>query len=103
MKKAFLIAVLAVAGVSLHAQDFVARPKKPPTPRPNTKGIQQQPNSGVVQKAFRSKNPLQMINPLAPKEYGDGQDSVSYVDTGSISQGKVEQKPKGIKFFSFSW
>ena len=32
---------------------------------------------GVIPRAFRTNNPLQLINPLAPPEYGNGWDNVT--------------------------
>lgn len=50
---------------------------------------------GIAVHAARSKNPLQLINPFAPKEYGSGWDNVSRdVTTGQIT---------GLNFFSVIW
>ena len=32
---------------------------------------------GAIPRAFRANNPLQLINPLAPPEYGNGWDNVT--------------------------
>ena len=80
---------------------FVApRPKVPklrevpsdaqPTPAPTT-GI-----TGVVAQAVKLGKPLEMINPLAPKKYGDGQESVSWDPDNP-------EKPKGIILFGLQW
>ena len=46
---------------------------------------------GVVARAIRSGNPLQMINPFAPAAYGDGRD----VTRHEVSD--PYQRPQGIK------
>ena len=52
---------------------------------------------GVVPRAIRSGNPLQMINPLAPAEYGNGQD-VTRHDVNDPSQ-----RPQGIKLYAIEF
>ena len=52
---------------------------------------------GSFVRAVRSGNPLQMINPLAPAEYGDGRDVTRHeVDDPS-------QRPQGLKLFAFEF
>jgi hypothetical protein len=46
---------------------------------------------GVIPRAFRGGNPLQMINPLAPARYGTSEQSLAY----NPFTGKYDQ----IKFF----
>ncbi len=49
---------------------------------------------GSVVRAARSGNPLQMINPAAPAEYGDGRD---------VTRHEVDdpfQRPQGLKLFA---
>ena len=52
--------------------------------------------SGVVAQAFNMKKPLQLVNPLAPKKYGDGHDDVSWDPDNP-------EKPKGIILFGLQW
>jgi hypothetical protein len=49
---------------------------------------------GVVPRAFRGGNPLQMFNPRAPRKYGTSQEAVSYDQNDP-------NKWRGIKFFEF--
>jgi hypothetical protein len=51
--------------------------------------------SGALAQAARAKNPLQLINPRAPKTYGDGWDNVS-VDL-------ITGQAQGIKLFTFGF
>lgn len=52
---------------------------------------------GVVPRAIRSGNPLQMINPFAPAGYGSGQEVVRHED------GDPYQNPRGIKFVAYTF
>ena len=54
------------------------------------------PTEGVVQVAIRQGNPMQLINPVAPARYGNGQEHVMHDpnDPG---------KPKGISLFAWSF
>jgi len=54
------------------------------------------PTEGVVQVAIRQGSPVQLINPVAPARYGNGQEHVSHDpnDPG---------KPKGIVLFAWSF
>jgi hypothetical protein len=68
------------------------QPKKHPRPAP-TPPIYREKVQGVVPRAVRGGNPLQMINPYAPAKYGTAEQSVVLdPDTG---------KWKGIKLFEF--
>lgn len=91
----FLIALLVAAG-NCAAQDFVAprqprrevaAPQAPITPLDPDSAVE-----GVVAAAFQSKQPWQLINPLAAKGYGDGRYLVSWSE-------KEPGKPKGFIIF----
>lgn len=49
---------------------------------------------GVVMRAVRGGNPLQMLNPRAPRKYGTSLEAVSFVQEDPY-------KWRGIKFFEF--
>jgi hypothetical protein len=49
---------------------------------------------GVILRAIRGGNPLQMFNPRAPRKYGTSQEAVSYDQNDPY-------KWRGIKFFEF--
>lgn len=52
---------------------------------------------GIVPRAIRSGNPLQMINPLAPAEYGNGRDVTRHeVDD-------PDQRPQGLKVYAIEF
>lgn len=82
MKKHLLLG-LAIAGAALgsaHAQSFSApanQPKKPAPERP-VAPVRQRPPVGALPRATRG-NPIQMINPRAPKKYyGTPDETVTY-------------------------
>jgi hypothetical protein len=52
--------------------------------------------SGVIPRAIRGGNPLQMLNPFAPAKYGTPEDNVSF-------DPDVPGKVNGINFFSISF
>jgi hypothetical protein len=87
-----LLIITAVAAIAAPRQTLTApirsRPvRKPPAPPP----IYQEKVQGVVPRAARGGNPLQMLNPYAPARYGTAEQSVVIdPETG---------KWKGIKLF----
>ena len=57
--------------------------------------ISREPVTGVIPRAFRGGNPLQMLNPRAPAKYGTAEQSVVFDPfTG---------KWRGIKLFTFNF
>jgi len=81
----------------LAAQDEFIAPRSPDreiitpvedTSRPSIEGI--------VAEVFKNKKPLQLVNPLAPKEYGNGENTVSWSE-------KEPGKPKGFILFGIAW
>jgi hypothetical protein len=52
--------------------------------------------SGVIPRAIRNGDPLQMLNPRAPAKYGTAEENVSL-------DPDIPGKGNGIKFFSFSF
>ncbi len=94
-----LMAVAALAGwcaASAAAQEFVAPKPKPHVPIVH-EPVQHRPTvAGIVAEIFNVKKPWQLVNPLAPKEYGDGRKMVSYSE-------KDPGKPKGFIVASIEW
>ncbi len=83
-----MTALGAIAAPPTLTAPIRARPvRKPPAPPP----IYQEKVQGVVPRAVRGGNPLQMLNPNAPARYGTAEQSVVIdPETG---------KWKGIKLF----
>src|SRR5579864_1902907 len=85
-----LIASFAVAQPPQQVQKktFTAKVQKKPRPAPSPPPLKRENNGGVLVRAAQG-NPLQMLNPKAPPQYGRAEDSVELdPDTG---------KWKGIK------
>ena len=64
------------------------------------------PVDGVIPRAVRGGNPLQMLNPKAPAKYGTSQEAIVFeptpVSTNVAQNGQTDAgKWKGIKFFVF--
>ena len=110
MKK-LVFAVLAVAALSVHAQDtpkpkahimgsIISAPARN-RPRPVVV-IEESPVQGIIPRATRVDNPLQLLNPVAPREYGNGSEFVSgYND--DPGQGPKNQKNNATAFKLFSF
>jgi hypothetical protein len=79
---------------SPHTTSFEARQRARQTHRPAT--VSEQTVSGVIPRAIRGGNPLQMLNPRAPAKYGTAEDNVSL-------DPDVPGKGNGIKLFSISF
>ena len=96
--KIYLIATLAALGIaaSAFAQGFTApaAPPKPQPGKPTPPPVSKREVTGVVPRAIRGGNPLQMLNPRAPAKYGTAQESV-------MTDPRDPGKWKGIKLFSF--
>jgi hypothetical protein len=96
--KLLIICGLVLAGMaaSASAQSYTTRPPAPkvqpqqqPAPRFFNRDV-----TGVVPRAVRGGNPVQMLNPVAPARYGTARESVM-VDPADPG------KWKGIKLFTF--
>jgi hypothetical protein len=86
--------ILAALVTTAAAQTLTApvAPKKQKKPAPSPPSISQRDVQGVVPRAFRGGNPLQMLNPKAPAKYGTWVESTSF-------DPNVPGKWKGIKLF----
>ena len=60
---------------SSHTASFESRQQTRPTRRPAT--VSRPAVSGVLPRATRGGNPMQMLNPLAPAKYGTANESAS--------------------------
>ena len=104
MKKLLAILVTTLISSAAFAQTYTAPviarrvpgPPKPPPPLPARAPV------GVVPRAIRGGNPLQMLNPAAPARYGTSQQSVAFKsEYPGQRNGKPEDPGKwnGIKLF----
>jgi len=86
-----LIATTITSGAAPQTFTAPTRPrgaKKPPPPPP----IYRENVQGVIPRAARGGNPLQMLNPKAPAKYGTWVESTSF-------DPNIPGKWKGIKLF----
>jgi len=63
--------------------------------RPNQVTVGRLTYSGIAVQAVKAENPLQLINPAAPAEYGSAEDNLVREPTGG--------KPAGLKLFAISF
>ena len=105
MKTMILIACLGTGLLALgqpvraaanpsHTTSFESRHNPRQTHRPAA--LSTQNISGVIPRAIRGGNPLQMLNPLAPTKYGTAEENVSL-------NPDVPGKWNGINLFSISF
>ena len=88
-----LVAVAVTPAVAENLTAPVSRQKnkvreRPPAPVTRTEV------TGVIPRAIRGGNPLQIFNPFAPRKYGTSLEAVSYDQNDPI-------RWRGIKFFEF--
>ena len=97
MKKYLIISLLIASTLAAMADPqpvFRApiQPRKHPKPAPPAP-VYRENVQGVVPRAVRGGNPLQMLNPYAPAKYGASEQSIAY----NPLTGKYDQ----IKLFEF--
>ena len=100
MKICLIVALLITVAISRSVAEtntFVA----PVTPKKHTERpappIYKRDVDGVIPRAVRGGNPLQMLNPRAPRKYGTSQDAVSM----DLTDLRRPERWLGIKFFEF--
>lgn len=97
--KTYLLAALLGAGlaVTTGAQTFTARvdPNHRDERARPTAPISREPVTGVIPRAIRGGNPLQMLNPRAPARYGTAEQSVVF--------DPITGKWRGIKLLTFNF
>jgi hypothetical protein len=99
----FLI-VATTASVSAQSFSTAVRPKQ--MPQKKAAPLPAREVTGVIPRAVRGGNPLQMLNPRAPARYGTAEQSVAYdlppyEHKSTIHDPGYPGKWRGIKFFSF--
>ena len=81
---------------SASAQEFVVSQHREQIPVVREPTVQRPQVGGIVNEVFNVQKPWQLVNPLAPKEYGDGRQNVA-------SSEKDPGKPKGFILFAVEW
>lgn len=106
MKKLFAVVMATLISSAALAQTYTApgAPRKVPGPQRPPPPLPSRAPGGVIPRALRGGNPLQMLNPAAPARYGTSQQSVTMK---SEYPGQRNGKPtdpgkwNGIKLFEF--
>lgn len=99
MKTLLLVSLLCAAASATALADSLSAPVNGKRrdlrdrPAPN---VSRQHVTGVIPRAVRNGNPLQMLNPLAPRRYGTAEESVTY-------KPGYPGKWNGIKLFEIYW
>jgi hypothetical protein len=97
MRTKILIACLATGFLTLGQPAWAGRnsfeSRQHARPTHPSAILSRQPVSGVIPRAVRGGNPLQMLNPFAPAKYGTADESVSL-------DPDVPGKVNGINFLS---
>jgi len=104
--KMLLIAGLLAIGLtgSAAGQSLTAPARSHQIQHKKTAPVVRGEASGVIPRAIRGGNPLQMLNPRAPARYGTAEESVAteayYPRRSTIEDPSYPGKWRGIKFFS---
>jgi hypothetical protein len=88
---------LAICTSVAVAQEFRTTPRVAPQPIPPRPPSEQNSNSDWYKKIRAARNPLQLINPLAPRQYGSGEQVVS------VDPRDPQERPRFLKLFSFAF
>ena|SRR5919112_6778739 len=103
-----VLCLIATTATSVFAETYRA-PVRPPRKQPSTRKpppLAPAPVDGVIPRAVRAGNILQIFNPKAPAIYGTSQEAIVYdpapIHTVVYQNGQNEAgKWRGIKFFTF--
>jgi hypothetical protein len=103
MKKLIIFAVGAVLAGSALGQGNIIAPTVRRNALPPVNPAAQ--SEGGLQRGVRLGNPLQMVNPFAPREYGDGREFVAPrdQDPGLRPQDRSRAFPIGLRLFSIAF
>ncbi|MEI6351471.1 MAG: hypothetical protein WCP06_10235 [Verrucomicrobiota bacterium] len=82
-----------------------ARKSTPPVVAEQSAAVAQTPKTvdGVVPRVLTASDPAQMINPLAPPEYGSGRDLVVYTERDPYrtdNENKRRLQPDGLRLLT---
>ena len=83
-------------GVAL-AQEFTTHRHVVPQTEPARPPVEQNSNSSWFRKFMAAPNKLQLVNPLAPRQYGSGEQVVV------ADPQDPKQRPHAVRLFSFTF
>ena len=103
-----VLCLVATAASSVFAETY-RTPVRPPRKQPKERKappLAPAPVDGVIPRAVRAGNPIQMFNPKAPAKYGTSQEAIVFdaapMNSAVAQNGQTDAgKWKGIKFFVF--
>jgi len=105
MKKTLLIVFLCTLAVPAFSQNFTARyGGRGQRPAPT---VVEPRGEGSINRAIRKGNPAQLLNPLAPREFGSGESVVEYQAPGDPTPDSDQRhnpqrpRPVGVRLLSF--
>ena len=109
MKTCLLVLCLVATAASSVVAETYRAPVRPPRKQPKERKpppLAPAPVDGVIPRAVRGGNFLQMFNPKAPAKYGTSQEAIVYdpspMNSVPAQNGQTDPgKWKGIKFFVF--
>ena len=74
---ALFFSLITLGGAFAQTQEFRTTPRVAPEPEPPRAAIEQNSNTDIVRKFLAAPNKLQLVNPLAPRQYGSGEQVVA--------------------------
>jgi hypothetical protein len=93
--------IILAATAALTASSFADNLSAPAVSRTTVQPLPGPAGEGSVQRVARVGNPLQLINPFAPAEYGSGRDFTATSDATEVSHPHTYARPIGLRLFSF--
>jgi len=105
MKKTLLTVFLCTLALPAFSQTFTATRSGRRAQRP-APAVTEPREEGSLQRAVRKGNPLQLINPLAPKEFGSGESVIVYQAPGDPTpdpdqRHNPQPRPVAVRLLSF--
>ncbi|HEY0790656.1 MAG TPA: hypothetical protein VGD78_06285 [Chthoniobacterales bacterium] len=88
--------IVALTGSAL-AQEFRAAPRVAPEPEPQRPSVEQNSGTDIYRKFRNARNKAQLLNPLAPREYGSGEQVVM------ADQRDPRERPRFWRLFSVAF
>ena len=104
MKTLTILAAIATSAVLTGSALAQGNFSAPVTQRKALPPLSPEQSEGALQRGMRLGNPLQMISPFAPVEYGTGRDFLTPSNEVAGRQGKRSgASPLGLRLISFSF
>jgi hypothetical protein len=95
--------IILAATAALTASAFADNLSAPAVSRTTVQPQPAQTTEGALQRAARTGNPLELVNPFAPAEYGSGRDFVAPGDATEVSHPHTVARSVGVRLFSITF